>query len=94
MIGEGESYTNADGEEAQVYDAQVYLLLAGRQSSEEAGNTLNQWKEMAAQQYVLGQTAEESHNGQDFTVITYSFDSETNPYTRGASSARVYIKCI
>ena len=45
-IGEGRSYTNEDGDEAQVYDAQVFLLLGGYKSAEEAGNTLNQWKDM------------------------------------------------
>lgn len=89
-IGEGEPYTNEEGEEAQVYDAQIYLLLGGYKSAEEAGNTLNQWKDMAALQYVIDQTTEEAHNGQGFTVITHSFDSDTNPYARGASAFGVY----
>lgn len=89
-VGEGEPYTNADGEDAQLYDAQVYLLLAGYESGEEAGNALEQWKGMAESQYAVGQTAQESHNGQDYTVITYTFDSEQNPYARGASAYGVY----
>lgn len=89
-IGEGEPYTNADGEEATLYDAQVFLLLGGYKSAEEAENTLAQWTEMASLQYAIDQTTEETYNGQDFTVITYSFDSETNPYARGASAFGVY----
>lgn len=89
-IGEGAPYTNEDGEEAQVYDAQVYLLLGGYRSAEEARNTLAQWKEMAELQYGIEQAAEASRNGQDFTIITYSFDSKTNPYARGASAFGVY----
>lgn len=89
-MGEGEPYTNADGEDAQLYDAQVYLLLAGYKSGEEAGDTLEQWKGMAESQYAVGQAAQESHNGQDYTVITYTFDSEGNPYARGASAYGVY----
>lgn len=89
-IGEGEPYTNEDGDEAQVYDAQVYLLLGGYKSDKEAENTLAQWKDMAQLQYQIGQTAEETHNGQDFTVITYTFDSEDNPYARGASAFGTY----
>ena len=89
-IGEGEPYTNEEGEEAQVYGAQIYLLLGGYKSAEEAGNTLNQWKDMATLQYAVDQTRPETHNGQDFTVITYSFGSDTNPYARGASAFGVY----
>lgn len=85
-IGEGEPYTNADGEEATLYDAQVYLLLAGHRSEQTAESTLSQWMDMARQRYTVSRTAEESHNGQDFTVITYSLDSETNPYARGVSA--------
>ena len=89
-VGEGEPYTNADGEDAQLYDAQVYLLLAGYKSDEEAGDALDQWKGMAESRYAVGQAAQETHNGQDYTVITYTFDSEENPYARGASAYGVY----
>ena len=89
-IGEGVSFTNADGEDAQLYDAQVFLLLSGSKSVELAEDTLAQWQEMARQQYVIEGTVTETHNGQEFTVITYSFDSDTNPYARGASAYGVY----
>lgn len=85
-IGEGRPYTNEDGEDAELYDAQIYLLLDEHKSAQDAGNTLTRWMELAQRQYAVAQTAEESHNGQDFTVITYSFDSDTNPYARGASA--------
>ena len=35
-IGEAEPYTNEDGDEAQLYDAQVYVLLAGYNKAEKA----------------------------------------------------------
>lgn len=89
-IGVGEPYTNEDGEEAELYDAQVYLLLSGCQSAKDAEHTLDQWKEMAKLQYSIESTAGESHNGVDFTVITYSFESGANPYARGASAFGVY----
>ena len=89
-IGEAVPYINADGDDAQLYDAQVFLLLSGSKSVEGAENILAQWQEMARQQYAIDGTATETHNGQEFTVITYSFDSETNPYARGASAYGVY----
>ena len=89
-IGEATPYTNADGDEAQLYDAQVFLLLSGRESVELAEDTLAQWQEMARQQYVIEGTTSQTHNGQEFSVITYSFDSGTNPYARGASAYGMY----
>lgn len=89
-IGDGQPYTNEEGEEAALYDAQVYLLAGGYSSGNEAENTLAQWRDMAALQYRIDKTVEETHNGQEFTVITYTFDSEENPYARGASAFGVY----
>lgn len=89
-VGESEPYTNADGDEAQIYDAQVYLLLGGYKSAEEAESTLSQWKSMAELNYAVGGTSAQTHNGQEFTVITYTFGSEENPYARGASAFGVY----
>ena len=85
-IGDSEPYINEDGEDVELYDAQVYLLLSGGKSPQDAENTLAQWVELAQRQYSVSQTAEESHNGQDVTVLTYFFDSETNPYARGVSA--------
>ena len=89
-MGEGEPYTNADGDEATLYGAQVYLLLSGCRSAEEAESTLAQWKDMANRQYAVESAAEEVHNGLDFTVIAYTFDSGENPYSHGASAFGVY----
>lgn len=89
-MGEAEPCTNEDGEEAELYDAQVYLLLGRCRSAKEAESTLAQWKDMASLNYVIGSTMEETRSGVDFTVITYTFESETNPYARGASAFGVY----
>lgn len=89
-MGEGRPYTNEDGEEAELYDAQIYLLLSGCRSDRDAENTLDQWQDMAPLNYAIDSTAEESHNGVDFTVITYAFASEDGPYARGASAFGVY----
>ncbi len=92
-MGEAEPYINEDGEEAELYDAQIYLLLGRYRSAKEAENTLTQWKDMASLNYAIESTVQEVHNGVDFTVITYTFESETNPYARGASAFGVYGSC-
>ena len=48
---------------------------------------------MASLNYAIESTAEETHSGVGFTVITYAFESEANPYARGASAFGVYENC-
>lgn len=89
-IGNEMPYVNADGKDAKVYDAQFYLLLAGYDAAEKAEDALADWQSMAASQYNVEETAEAVYNGQPFTVMTYTYASETNPYQRGASAFGVY----
>jgi len=89
-IGEGEPYVNEDGDEAQIYDAQTYLLLAGYNAAEKAEEYAAQWLSMANDRYTVDKTQSITCNGQTFTVLTYTFDSETNPYAKGASAFGVY----
>lgn len=89
-IGEAEPYTNEDGEEAQLYDAQVCVLLAGYSAAGKAEDSAAEWLDMAASRYAVEESAPQTHNGQTFTVITCAYQSETNPYARGASAFGVY----
>ncbi len=89
-MGESRPYTNEDGDEAELYDAQIYLLLAGYNAAEKAEAAAAEWLEMAGEQYSVEETASDTYNGQAFTVITYTFQSETNPYARGVSAFGVY----
>ena len=89
-IGEAEPYTNEDGDEARLYDAQIYLLLAGYDATEKAEENMTEWQAMANDRYAVDQTLSTTCNGQDFSVLTYAFNSETNPYARGASAFGVY----
>ena len=45
---------------------------------------------MASSQYAIEETSAETYNGQEFTVINYTYESDTNPYARGASAFGVY----
>ena len=89
-IGEAVPTVNEDGEDAQVYDAQVYLLLAGYDSSAKAESAASEWLDMAYGQYTVDAEAAETCNGQEFTVIIYTYASETNPYAYGASAYGTY----
>ena len=83
--GEGESWTNAGGEEAE-----FYLLLAGYDRAEKAEDAAAEWLAMAGERYALEDTAQETHNGQPVTLITYTYTAGDNPYDRGASAFGVY----
>lgn len=83
-------YVNEDGEEVQLYDAQVYLLAAGYDSTAKAEETAAEWLSMADGQYAVEETKTETYNGQELTVITYTYTSESNPYSRGASAFGTY----
>lgn len=92
-MGEAEPYTNEDGDDVALYDAQLYLLVDSYQSAAEAERTLTQWEDMASRQYTVSSSVEETHNGVDFAVIAYTFGSDTNPYARGVSAFGVYQDC-
>ena len=89
-MGAETPFVNADGDDAVIYDAQFSLLLAGYDSAEKAEDTLADWQGMAASGYRVEETREGAYNGQSFTVMTYTYVSETNPYQRGAAAFGVY----
>ncbi len=89
-IGNAEPYVNEDGDDAEIYDAQTYLLLAGYNAVEKAEESVAEWESMANERYTVEQTQSLTCNGQEFTVLAYAFASGTNPYTRGASAFGVY----
>jgi len=85
-IGEAQSYVNTSGEETNLYDAQLVLLLAASGTSEEAQMSVDEWLDMAADNYTVTDTARQICNGQEFTVLTYTFSSNTRPFSQGVSA--------
>lgn len=89
-IGQAEDFVNEDGDSAQLYDAQIYLLLAGFSAAEKVEENAAEWEAMANDRYAVEQVLSKTCNGQAFTVLTYAYDSGSNPYERGASAFGVY----
>lgn len=85
-IGEAESYTNSDGKEISLYDAQMDVLVCGCGDAERARETVEDWKSRQDGIYAATDRREESHNGQSYTIAAYKCGSETNPYSRGVSA--------
>lgn len=84
--GEPEAYTNADGEETNLYDAQLDVLVYGCADAEHARGAVEDWKARQDEVYAAVARRQETHNGQDYTIATYECVSETNPYSRGISA--------
>lgn len=87
-IGEPQSYVNASGEETDLYDAQLVLLLAASGTADEARTCAEEWLDLAEEHYAIIDTAQQTCNGQEFTVLTYTLPSGS--FTRGVSAFAVF----
>lgn len=85
-MGEAEAYTNADGEETDLYEAQMDVLVYGCADAEHAQAAVEEWQARQDKVYTVLDRREETHNGQNYTVTVYECVSETNPYSRGISA--------
>lgn len=90
VAGEPAPYTNEDGEEVEVYDAQIYLLAAGCADEAYAQQNEEEWMARQQETYTVTKTWTETRNGQEYTLLAYECSSETNPYERGVSAFTVY----
>lgn len=88
--GEPTDYTNEDGEDVQVYDAQIYLLAAGYADEAQAQQNQEEWIARQQETYTVTDSWSETRNGQEYTLLAYECGSETNPYHRGVSAFTVY----
>ena len=88
--GEPSPYVNADGDDADLYEAQLYLLLVGCKDAENAAAAQSEWIAREDQTYSVLETRTETHNGQDYLILTYEVTSDDNPYARGATAFATY----
>lgn len=89
-IGDSETLQKDEETEATVYDAQVYLLLQGRETVDEAKDDASEWLALAKERYDVKATLSAAYGGQDFTTVIYAYTGEDNPYARGAAAYGVY----
>lgn len=89
-MGEEESQTGEDGEDAVLYDIELQVLLIGAPSPASAANTIEEWMSLANTHLAVDSTAEQTYNGQPYTVLTYLYGDQDNPYDRGTAAYGVY----
>ena len=92
-VGEAQPYTGAQGEESNVYDAQLVVLVVEAGTAEAAQANVDEWLSLAGEAYSVTGTAQQTCSGQEFTVLTYTFASGSGSYARGASAFAVYDGC-
>ena len=88
--GEPVDYVNADGEDMDLYQAQIYLLLLSCKDGQSAQDAVDDWIAQEQEQYTVTDMRDETHSGQPYTVLRYLTRSETNPYSRGVVSFAVF----
>ena len=87
--GEERMVTNAEGEEAAAYDAQIYLLIKDCGSEDEAKANLADWIDREARSYQAGEPFERSVGGQSYSMLPLNAASADNPYSHGAAAFAV-----
>ncbi len=85
-VGEARSHTDAQGEESDVYDAQLVVLAVEAGTAEAAQANVDEWLSLAGETYSITSTTQQTCNGQEFTVLTYTFSSDTSPFSHGVSA--------
>ena len=88
-VGEPVQYTNVDGDEVDLYPAQLYLLLYGCADETAAGEACADFLAREKETYTVQDERTETHNAQDYTVLDYTGGSADNPYDRGSSAFAV-----
>lgn len=89
-IGDPKPYVNSDGEDTDLYEAQLYVLLYGCADGDAAQSACEEFLMQEQKNYNVLSQYTEPHNGQSYTVIEYICGSDSNPYNRGISAFTVY----
>ncbi len=81
--GKAREHVNEEGETAEVYDAQVYVLSQDFRNADAARKEAGGWTERAGTIYQVGEPEILTLNDQEFTLLPLLSGSETNPYRHG-----------
>lgn len=85
-VGEPQDFINADGEAADLYDAQMAVLVTEQKTPEDAQKYVLDWVGLANENYQVSAQSTITCNGAEYSILEYSYRSESNPYARGASA--------
>lgn len=90
VAGDTVPFTNEEGKEVEVYEAQIYLLLYGCADAAAAQEACADWMARERELYTVTGSPSAAHNGVAYQLLVYDCGSDTNPYHNGASAFGVY----
>ena len=86
VSGEERTVTNAEGEEASAYAAQLYLLVKECAGEDEATANVHDWIDREAKSYRAGEPFERGVGTQSYSMLLLNAANENNPYSHGAAA--------
>jgi hypothetical protein len=87
--GEARSFTNAEGEDTVIFDAQIYVVAQECRTESDAQQNITAWKTREKQNYQVSGEVGTTQNGRDYTLLTMTSGNEGNPYGFGAAAFTV-----
>ena len=89
--GEKRVFAGEDGEEADLYPCQLFVLTAECEKEEEAGTHRDNWLAGGKENYLVTAEEERTVAGMEYNVLIYEC-RESSPYARGISAFGSYGK--
>lgn len=84
--GNSSPYENSDGENVELYEAQLYVLTSETPSEDAAEKDCAAWLSAAKENYNIYSEKTITCNNQTYTLIEYNCVGGTNPYDHGISA--------
>ena len=84
--GEPQPYENSESKTVDLYDAQLTLVVQENKTEEKAASAVSGWQELAQQNYDISDTQTLTAGGQEYTVIQFTYQDESNPYAFGVAA--------
>lgn len=89
VTGEARPHTNEDGESAEIFDGQIYVLVQEFRNSDSAKSNAAQWIAREKQSYDTDEEFTVTCGEQEFTILPLLSGSGSNPYSYGAAAFAV-----
>ena len=69
-----------------LYDAQLTLVVQENKTEDKAASAVEGWQTLAQQNYDISDTQTLTAAGQEYTVIQFTYQDESNPYATGVAA--------
>ena len=86
VSGEPQPYENSEGKTVDLYDAQLTLVVQENKTEDKAASAVEGWQTLAQQNYDISNTQTLTAAGQEYTVIQFTYQDESNPYASGVAA--------